>query len=726
MRKRTLARYSVLLCAVILSGGARAEAQAPRPLSFLAVHYEVSASLDPSVQGLSAKAKVELQAIEPSRLVQVELHPNLKITGVTGADGKAVPFERDSANPLLVQVTLPQAAVAGNRVALTFTYSGPLANDENSPVKGVTLAAISPASAYLLLPARWFPLTAYPSNRYTAVFNLEVPSTFAVVGTGKAPAPMPEAGGKLLYSFHCEKPAAVGTFVAGNLQINPQQVEGVTIPVYAPPSAASTTADYAAAVARAVTTFSDAFGPLPDPSLTLAQMPNGSVRDFAAPGLLLVSERAWDPKGGERVIARLVASQWWGSEVMPASAADVWISDGLARYSEALYAEQTTGKEAGARAVDDFAVGALMYEDAAPIAQAQQLQPFTSDYRSVVMNKGAMVYHMLRAQLGDSAFHSLLRDFYAKYQGKSAHIEDFEKLVQERAAAATTGTASGSSLPGQAGVTSTTAASTTPAPGAGFNARAFFGQWLNSTGVPEFKIDYVVLRTPKGFRVVGKIKQDLEVFQMPLQIRVDTEGNPEIKTVEVIGTTSEFSIDTFGRPKPGGIRIDPNNNILKNSAQLRTRAAIARGEELAEQGRYYEAIQQYQHALDVSRSSALAHFRMGEAFFYQKNYMAAANSFREAIEDVPEPGERWTEVWAHIYLGKIFDISGSRERAVNEYSKAKQTNDDTGGAQAEVDRLLAKPYLETGTAVAVKPIETAPKSEEPVKLKRRDQDPRKP
>ncbi len=720
MRKPNLARFFPVVIGMILSAGTRAEAQAPRPLSFLAVHYDVSASLDPTIQGLSAKARVELRATEPSRLVQVELHPNLKVTGVTGSDGKAVPFDRDSANPLIVQVTLPQPVVAGNRVTLTFSYSGPLANDENSPVKGVTLAAISSASAYLLLPARWFPLTAYPSNRYTAVFNLEVPSSFAVVGTGKASAPVPGAGGRLLYTFRCDKPAAVGTFVAGNLQIHPEQVEGVSIPVYVPPSAAGTAAGYAADVARAVTTFSDLFGPLPDPGLTLAQMPNGSVRDFAAPGLLLVSERVWDPKAGDRALSRLVAGQWWGNEVMPASPADVWISDGLARYSEALYAEQTTGREAGARAVDDFAVGALMYEDAAPIAQAQQLQPFTSDYRSVVMNKGAMVYHMLRAQLGDSAFHSLLRSFYSKYEGKSARIDDFEKLVQERTAAAGPATATAPATVGSnLTSTATGSARATPAPAADFNQRAFFGQWLNSTGVPEFKIEYVVLRTPKGFRVVGKIKQDLEVFHMPLQIKVDTEGNPEIKTVEVIGTTSEFSMDTFGRPKPGGIRIDPNNNILKNSPQLRTRAAIARGEELADQGRYYDAIQQYQHALDISRSSALAHFRMGEAFFYQKNYMAAANSFREAIEDVPEPGERWTEVWAHIYLGKIFDINGSRERAVNEYSKAKQTNDDTGGAQAEVDRLLAKPYSEIGTPAAVKPADSTPKSEAPVKLKKR-------
>jgi hypothetical protein len=56
---------------------------------------------------------------------------------------------------------------------------------------------------------------------------------------------------------------------------------------------------------------------------------------------------------------------------------------------------------------------------------------------------------------------------------------------------------------------------------------------------------------------------------------------------------------------------------------------------------------------------------------------------------------KWTEVWSHIYLGRIYDIQGDRARAVNEYSKAKQTGDDTGGAQAEIDKDLKSPYKET-------------------------------
>jgi len=661
------------------------QAQAPHKFAFRAVHYDVSATLTPADQTLTARAKVEFQAVEASRVVEVELHPNLKASAVRGGDGSPVNFERHETTSLMLRVTLPHPATVGEKVTLTFDYAGPLSNEENSPVKGVRLALISEENAYLLLPARWFPLTDYPSNRYTAVFNIEVPQNFAVVGTGKAAAPSmvtgkagpaaATAGARILYTFRSDRPEAAGTFVAGNIQLVPVHAEGLNISVYVRAASANTAAPYGESVARIVNFFSEQFGPLPQPNLTLAQLPDGSVQGYAAPGLLLVSLRQWDPKVNYRLLAQLAAKQWWGNEVMPASTSDSWLSDGLARYCEALYIEQAAGKEGFNRALEDFAIGALMYEDAAPIAQAGRLEPFTSDYRSVVVNKGAMIFHMLRAELGDDAFHALLRELYSRFAGKTVRLDDLEKMAQERARPKT-------------------ASPAVPAP----NLTPFFAQWLNSTGVPEFKVEYIVYRTQKGFKIVGKVKQDLETFRMPVEVKVETEGNPEFKTIEVIGSTSEFSLDTFGRPKPGGIILDPNNNLLKSSPKLRVRASIARGEELGEQGRYYDAVQQYQRALEVQKNNSLANFRMGEAFFYQKNYQAAANAFREALNGDLDPSYKWVEVWSHIHLGKIFDISGQRERAVNEYSKAKQTNDDTGGAQAEADRYLAQPYKEDSGA----------------------------
>ena len=90
----------------------------------------------------------------------------------------------------------------------------------------------------------------------------------------------------------------------------------------------------------------------------------------------------------------------------------------------------------------------------------------------------------------------------------------------------------------------------------GQNLQYFFVQWIESSGAPEFKMEYTVFRTQKGFRVMGKITQDLDTFQMPVDLKIETEGNPETKRIDVVGTSSEFTVDTFGKPKT--VTIDPN------------------------------------------------------------------------------------------------------------------------------------------------------------------------
>jgi aminopeptidase N len=660
-------RKLVILQTIILmaASSAHAQSQALKTFAFHAIHYDVETALHPSDQTITSRAKINFIADAASRDLVVELHEDLRVNSIKTASGQTVQFDRDANAPLLLKVNLPEAVAPGKEVALTFDYGGPISSEDDSPTKGVRFASVDKTSAYLLLPARWFPLTNYPSNRYTGNFKIIVPETFAVVGTGKSEAPNPVPPGQIAYTFRCERPDAVGTFVAGNLQFTPAKVEGLTIPVFAPPAAGSTATAYGTEVVHIVNSFSEQFGPLQEPNLTVGQLPDGSLPSFAAPGLLLVSARMWTAKPNTGMLAQLVAAQWWGGAVLPASASDVWLTDGLSRYSEALYLEQDEGAPGLNHALEDFAVGALMYESDAPIAQAQRLQPYSDSYRSVVVDKGAMVFHMLRAEMGSDAFHSLLRDFYAKYSGKTARVDDFEKMAEAKVPRAAAGKPS-------------------------INLVSFFSQWLNSTGIPEFKIEYIVYRVKKGFKVVGKVSQDLETFQMPVEVRVDTEGNPEYKAINVTGTASEFSVETFGRPKPNGVTLDPNNNILKSSPKLRVRAGVARGEGLAADGKYYEAIQEYQHALDVQANNSLAHFRMGEAMFFQKNYQASANAFRSALDGDLDP--KWIEVWSHIYLGKIFDVTGQRERAVNEYQRAEQLKDDTAGAQTEAAKYLQKPF----------------------------------
>lgn len=672
--------------------------------SFRATHYEVMATLTPARQMLAAHATVDFTASDASNVVLIELHPNMQITAITNANGKPVTFARDTGNPLQLRINLDSLVSAGGTVTLNFDYGGPLLNDENSPVPGVKLAYINADGAYLLQPARWFPLTFYPSNRYTGVFKIQVPEAFSVAGTGKTGAPqmisdkasLPEVikPGQVpapptqqkLYTFRDDRAEPSGTFVAAPFQVTPVDAGGIKVQVFTFPSSTQTAQLYGQDAGKMITDFSDAFGAISDPTITVAEMNDGSVAGFAAPGLALISQRQWDPRGNTRLLSRLVAAQWFGVSVMPASSSDVWVTDGLARYCEAIYAEQESGKEAMNRAVEDYAVGALMYEDLSAITQAGQLKPFTEQYRSVVEDKGAVVFHMIHSLQGDDQFKALLRDFYRRYAGQYARVTDFETLAQEFMDFKTAGT----KLPERISPNSPPP----PPPPNSHSMSPFFAQWLSSTGIPEFTVDYKVYRNQKGFQVIGKVKQSLDTFSMPMEMEVQTEGNPEFKTIQVTGAETPFTIDSFGRPKPGGIVLDPHDYILKASPQLRIRAIIARGESAAEQGKYMDAINQYQNALDVQKNNALALFRMGEAFFFQKNYTAAANSFRSAIGGDTDISTKWVEAWGHMYMGMIYDLTGQRDRAVNEYRLVQQSKDNTGGAQELAQKYMSQAYKE--------------------------------
>ncbi len=148
-------------------------------------------------------------------------------------------------------------------------------------------------------------------------------------------------------------------------------------------------------------------------------------------------------------------------------------------------------------------------------------------------------------------------------------------------------------------------------------------------------MEYTVFRTQKGFRVMGKITQDLDTFQMPVDLKIETEGNPETKRIDVVGTSSEFTVDTFGKPKT--VTIDPTGAVLRWNPAMRVAVAIKRGEQFAEIAEFGDALKEYQKAIEVNRSSSLAHYRVAEVFFLQNNYQSAANEYRLALDGDLDP-----------------------------------------------------------------------------------------
>jgi hypothetical protein len=625
--------------------------------------YQIDAELSPHSHKLTAKARVKFTALEDVNIASFELHNGLRVTKVLDERGKPLSAERVTQDST-VRVQLPNGLSKDASTTLTFDYEGELNSADDSPVQGLKLAAIDDDTSYLLYAGRWFPVNAYGINRFTATMNITVPTHMLVIGSGKesvsnAPATKRAGAGAVAgktYTFVWDKPSFPGTIVAGQFQEFKSNEAGLDLHLFLKPVHKDLAAAYAETAVKEFTYYVTLYGPAPSTTLRVVEIPDDTVPSAWAPEIAAIASRGLTQKINYRLLANTIAHQWWGVSVSPGSRDDWWLNDGFARYSEARYVEQAAGKAGLEEAVKDMSVGALAY-DTVPLSTIGKLDVFSPEFQSLVTDKGAMILHMLRWVEGDQKFDQTMRTFAAKFSGKSASLDDFRAIAEQNY---------------------------------GDKLTWFFSQWLDSTGAPEFKTKYTIYRlgNGKGFRVVGQIAQDLDLFRMPVELKIDTDGKTEEKRIEVVGTDSPFSIETFGKPRR--IVIDPEDRVLKNSPEIKLRASIQRGQGLIQQGDFSGALSEFNKALEVNKNSSLAHYRIAEVFFLQHNYQAAANAYRESLNGDGDP--RWTEVWAHIQLGKIFDVTGQRERATNEYRQALQTNDNTQGALEEARKYLQKPF----------------------------------
>jgi aminopeptidase N len=625
--------------------------------------YKIEAELTPHVHQISARVKVKFTALQDLSVATFELHNALRVTKVLDANNQPLSAERVTQDST-IRVPLPSGLAKDASTTLTFEYEGQLETVEESPVPGLKLAYVGDDTSYLLYAGRWFPVTGYGFNRFTSTISVTVPAHMVAIGSGKetvsdsAASKKPNSSGlpNKTFTFVSDKPSFPGTIVAGVFQEYKSDEAGIELHVFFKPTHQKLGAEYATTAIQEFTYYITLYGVPLSSKLNVVEIPDDTVASSWAPGIAAISGHTITEKVNYRLLANTIAHQWWGVSVSPASKDDWWLGDGFARYSEAMYVENAAGAAGLEEAVKDMSVGSLAY-DTVPLSSASRLDLFSQEFQSLVTDKGAMILHMLRWVMGEDKFLKTMRSFATHFAGKSASTDEFRTIAEQNY---------------------------------GDQLTWFFSQWLDSTGAPEFKVKYTVYRlgSNKGFRVTGEIAQDLDLFRMPVDLKIDTDGKTEDKRIEVVGTNSPFTVETFGRPRR--IAVDPDHHVLTNSVDVKLRASIMRGQALVQQGDLPGALTEFNKALDINKNSSLAHYRIADVFFLQRNYQAAANAYRESLNGDGEP--RWTEVWSRIQLGKIFDITGQRERAVNEYRQAVQTNDNTFGALDEARRYLQKAY----------------------------------
>ena len=564
----------------------------------------------------------------------------------------------------LLEIQLPQSLDSGQTASLVIEYDGRLFSADHSPLYGVTTARVSEDLCYLMDVSRWFPMNGYREDRAQATFRVTVPQGYLVAMDGEVVSRERQEEQET-FTIVNRQPDYPGSLAAAPFNEIPVRTGQVELRFYVMDPKRDYLDAHTRVIGELLDLYSDKFAPYPSRTFRVAVIDDDTLLGFSSPGMQFLADRAFGPEPNVNLLAKEIAYQWWGSLVTPRSDRDLWLKEGFSSYSALLYQESVSSQEEFAGQLKEVAVAALLYEGESSILNANLLDLYSPEYNSVLKNKGAYVLHMLRAVIGDEKWFELIKQFVYDFGYKTASIGDF-KVLAEKISEQDLG--------------------------------YFFSQWIEQTGVPEFQYEFTTYRVRDGFRVDGVVKQDLDLFKMPMEILIETEGEPETKQIEVMGMESFFTVQTFGKPIKAV--IDPNHRVLRVSDDIELATLIAKGDELRRMGEYTQAITQYQQAIELKKRSSLAFFRIGEVFLEQRSTQSAANSFREALNGDLAP--QWIEVWCYINLGKIFDMAGQRDRALNEYQKALDTNDNTQGAQQIAQKHIEEPYRYQGPQVLIR------------------------
>jgi hypothetical protein len=476
--------------------------------------YVISADLDPSVNRLTAAVDVNFTALEDLTSPTFELNNGLQITKATDAKGQPLESERLTNNNT-VRFTLASPLPKGTTTTYHIEYSGTLKGADTSPVEGIKLASVEDPISILLYPGRWFPMVGLFTNRFTAEMRIRVPGDERVVGSGSGVAAAKSLpGNRTEYTFKWAKSGFPGTIIAGKF-LDPINVANMHVYVTEPHKEAAH--DFASQAEREYLYMTGAFGQPDSNRMNLVELPDDAVSAAWAPEIAAIAGSRITARNEQRLLSNTLAHQWWGNQVSPGTMNDAWITNGMSRYSELMYLEDSAGKTAFQQAVVDISAGALAY-DTEPLTTIGRLDPFSPQFQSMTLEKGAMVFHMLRWEMGDEVFLKFLRGLLTQYLDKPIRTSNVETLAESTS---------------------------------NLQLQAFFAQWLDGTGAPAFTNKYSVFRLGdnKGFRTVGGIDQDLDLFRMPVELRIETDGKTEVRRVDVAGTDSHYSVETFGRPR---------------------------------------------------------------------------------------------------------------------------------------------------------------------------------
>jgi len=211
--------------------------------------------------------------------------------------------------------------------------------------------------------------------------------------------------------------------------VSTADANGVTIYNYYYPADASAAAMVLELTRMSVNTYSTEFGPYPHSALTVCEtdLNDGLETD----GLYFLSRNFYQSYDGTvrnnlSVIAvHETAHQWWYGAVANDQANEPWLDEAMATYSEHVFYEDNYPELLNWWwNFRIYFYGATGWVD----SRVYDTGSFRAYVNAVYFN-GARFLQALRDRIGDQAFYTFLRDYYARENGRISSASDFFAIL---------------------------------------------------------------------------------------------------------------------------------------------------------------------------------------------------------------------------------------------------------------------------------------------------------
>lgn len=404
-------------------------------------YYDLSVKTIPETKTLEGVVGIYANAVSDLDTFQLDLHPNLLISKLVDMEtGLGLTYSRKER-----AVFVTRTYKKGDPMSIEITYAGKPVEAKKPPWNGgfvwkkdkeknpwLGVACESEGASI------WWPLKDHTSEEPDSIrLHYTVPKDLVAVGNGQLEKSEVDGDWK---TFHWFVSYPINTYnvtiYVGDFKHFSDEYEGIggqemTLDYYVLPKNYAIAKSHFHQVEGILNVYEELYGEYPwyrDGFKLIESAYEGMEHQTA-----IAYGNGYENDVNlttDYIILHEIAHEWWGNSVTAYDLSDVWIQEGFATYSEALYVEKMDGKEAY---LDEMYWQRIMIGNKYPVIGIEGKRWFDSHKNSDVYGKGSWILHTLRSELAnDSLFFDIIKSFYSSAKYKIVSSKDFELLVNEK------------------------------------------------------------------------------------------------------------------------------------------------------------------------------------------------------------------------------------------------------------------------------------------------------